>query len=170
MKEQSADPGVDCPPPPDKDPARPSVYLYPGQIFVASTPCAVTTILGSCVAVCLWDEEQRAGGINHYLLPHGRGDGPSALRFGNVAIEQLISKVCALGGPAPRLKAKVFGGSSMLKAPSSGGGDLGARNAEVAMSLLRHANIPVVSNDVGGERGRMLIFRMDDGSAWVRRL
>ncbi len=36
-----------------------------------SESAAVTTILGSCVAVCLWDESHGIGGMNHYLLPDG---------------------------------------------------------------------------------------------------
>ena len=47
-----------------------SVYLHPGQVYTAGHAALVSTILGSCVAVCLWDPLVRVAGINHYLLPN----------------------------------------------------------------------------------------------------
>ncbi|HXQ76848.1 MAG TPA: chemotaxis protein CheD, partial [Gemmatimonadaceae bacterium] len=67
-----------------------TVYLYPGQVFTASQPLLVSTILGSCIAVCLWDEKTRIAGINHYLLPSGPVRTQADLRYGNLAIERLI--------------------------------------------------------------------------------
>ena len=61
------------------------VYLHPGQLVVSAAPCSVSTILGSCVAVCVWDEETGIGGMNHFLLPNFAGRGLSSARFGNVA-------------------------------------------------------------------------------------
>ncbi|HEX6770065.1 MAG TPA: chemotaxis protein CheD, partial [Candidatus Binatia bacterium] len=83
--------------PPDEASERATAYLHPGQLFVAADSYAVTTILGSCVAVCLWDPVTRIGGINHFLLPTFSGQGIASPRFGNIAIKDLLDQLAELG-------------------------------------------------------------------------
>lgn len=150
---------------------RDSTYLHPGHVAVASRATAVTTILGSCVAVCLWDPAGRLGGINHFLLPSvAEGSDVSSPRFGNVAVGQLVERVLALGARRRELQAKVFGGACVIDAFRARPADdhLGLKNVEVAQTLLRHEGIPVVAEDVGGRRGRKVIFHTDSGVALVR--
>lgn len=148
---------------------RASVYLPPGQMVVSAEPCAVTTVVGSCVAVCVTDPVARVGGMNHYLLPQCAGtDNP--LRYGVKAIPQLIERALALGARRERLEAKVFGGASVLGATARRGEHLGAKNARLAFELLRSAGISVLAEDVDGAQGRKVIYHTDDGAAWVRRL
>jgi chemotaxis protein CheD len=149
---------------------RAAVYLHPGKLYASREPSAVTTILGSCVAVCLWDPVQRIGGINHYLLPHGPGNGQSSERFGDVAIPSLIGKLLTLGSATWGLEAKLFGGACVIDAMRASDHNLGAKNVDVARQLLEEAGIPVVGGDVGGPKGRKLIFHSDDGTAWVKLL
>jgi len=152
--------------PPAAAPA--TTYLHPGQIFVTAEPTAVMTILGSCVAVCLWDGQLKVGGMNHYLLPHWVNEGEASPRFGNVAIQRLIERLAALGSHAAHLQAKVFGGACVLEAFRTR--HLGTKNVEVARRFLQEASIPVVHEDVGGQRGRKLIFHVDDGATSVKLL
>lgn len=147
-----------------------SIYLHPGQILASSQPCSVTTILGSCVAVCLWDGEMQVGGINHFLLPHRAGGGSASPRFGNVAMEQLFRGLLAEGARREGLRAKVFGGACVLEALRGLGRSLGPKNVEVARRFLNEQGIPVVAEDTEGDRGRKLTFRTNDGSATVRML
>ena len=147
-----------------------NIYLHPGQIATSATPCMISTILGSCVAVCLWDEETGIGGMNHFLLPHFAGSGPSSARFGNVAIEQLVSRLLAAGARKGGMRAKLFGGANVLEALRGVAGSLGRSNVEVARLVLKEAGIPVVAEDVEGDRGRKLIFQTNDGSARVKLL
>jgi chemotaxis protein CheD len=149
---------------------RSSLYLHPGQIFASSEPTAVKTILGSCVAVCLWDCVRRQAGMNHYLLPYGIGEGPAGARYGNVALERLIRKLLELGSRKQDLQAKLFGGACVIEAFKNKGTHLGRKNVKVARRLLAEEEIPVTSEDVGGGRGRKLIFHSDDGTVWVKRL
>ena len=144
-------------------------YVLPGRLFVTAEPYAVTTILGSCVAVCLWDPTLRAGGINHFLLPHWAGPRQSSARFGNLAMEQLIEQTLALGSRQRDLRAKVFGGARVLDHPDGDSHHLGARNVEVARQILAQEGIPVVAEDVGGKGGRKVIFHTLDGSVLLRR-
>ena len=146
------------------------VYLQPGQLYAAAQPSAVTTVLGSCVAVCLWDPVPAIGGMNHYLLPFFAGVGQGSPRFGNVAMTQLVDRLVGLGAVRSRLQAKVFGGACVLEAFQARQGHLGEKNAAVAVKLLEDLAIPIVSRDVGGRSGRKLIFHTDSGSVWVAKL
>lgn len=149
---------------------RLSVYLHPGQVHVASEPAAITTILGSCVAVCLWDSALRVGGMNHYLLPHWAGGAAASLRYGNVAIQCLIENLLTLGCAKERLVAKLFGGGCVIDAFKEGENHLGMKNIGIARTLLGEEGIQVAGEDVGGRHGRKLIFQTDDGVVWVKSL
>jgi chemotaxis protein CheD len=144
----------------------PRHFLYPGQIFVTRDPISISTILGSCAAVCLWDSHKKAGGMNHYLLPEGVSEGPNRLRYGNVANAELLSQVRALGCELRNLQAKIFGGSSAFGNDPEN--SLGSRNVVLAEDFLRAAGIPVVEKDVSGKRGRRLLFQIFDGVTTIK--
>lgn len=143
-------------------------YLLPGMLFAHREPHMVTTILGSCIAVCLWDPGIRIGGMNHFQLPLWNGEGLPTPKYGNIAIVQLIEKIESLGGLKSRLIAKVFGGSSMW-APVEGLTTVGERNIALCEHLLAEQRIPVAGSDVGGELGRKIIFHTETGEVLLRR-
>ena len=145
------------------------VYLHPGQLVAADKPVVVSTVLGSCVAVCLWDERLKIGGINHYLLPVAPR-GSESPRYADTAIPQLVAQVRALGSMNGSLVAKVFGGACVIEAFAHHREQLGQRNIEVARTLLAKAGVKVVAEDVGGRRGRKLFFSLADGSVAVKAL
>ncbi len=147
---------------------RRQVYLHAGQLVSAAEPTAVTTILGSCVSVCLFDPVSGVGGMNHFLLPLHVGRDQS-LRFGTVAVPELVDALVRAGARRGALRAKVFGGASVIGAFRHRR-NLGEENAALAEQLLADAAIPVLERDVGGQRGRKVIFHTDDGAAWVRPL
>ncbi len=147
---------------------RAQLYLHAGQLVVTTSPTAITTVLGSCVAVCVWDPSSGIGGMNHFLLPHHVERDRSA-RFGSFAVPELVSAVERAGARRAELQAKVFGGASVIVA-FRGTRNLGEENVVLALRLLEEARIPVVERDVGGTKGRKLVFHADEGSAWVRLL
>ena len=147
-----------------------TAYVHVGQLYASAEQRLVSTILGSCVSVCLWDPEVGVGGLNHFLLPQCVNNGVSSSRFGNVAIRELLSEVHRLGGARHRLQAKVFGGASVIDAFQTTNGSLGMQNVSLARRFLADAGIPIVNEDVGGSQGRKLVFRTSDGSAWVRHI
>lgn len=152
--------------------SRPRTFLQAGQLLVGSTPLAISTILGSCVAVCLWDGEFGIGGMNHFLLPH-RLDAASdsrieRWRFGVGAIDGLVDELTSRGARLRRLRSKIFGGACVLEAFQGQLGHLGERNVEIARHRLLELGIPLDAESVGGNRGRKVIFHTDDGTAWVK--
>ena len=148
------------------DSNQPRHFLYPGQVFVTREPMTISTILGSCAAVCLWDRHKRAGGMNHYLLPEGQAEGPNRLRYGNIANPELLREVLALGCEVRNLQAKVFGGSSAFAVDLSQ--SVGTRNVDLAESFLRSAGIPIVEREVSGKHGRRLVFQVADGVTMIK--
>ncbi|HEX9402305.1 MAG TPA: chemotaxis protein CheD [Anaeromyxobacter sp.] len=166
MTRASADPPLAVRAPDVGD--RAHVYLHAGQLCVANTPTAITTVLGSCVAVCLYDPIAKVGGMNHFLLPL-HVDREQSPRFGTVAVPQLVDAVLRAGATRGALVAKVFGGASVIFGMTRGR-RLGEENAILALRLLEETRIPVLDKDVGGSRGRKLVFFADEGTAWVRQL
>jgi chemotaxis protein CheD len=146
---------------------RRSFYLQPGGVHSSAEPTEVVTLLGSCVSVCLFDPAARVGGVNHFLLPQGPSADGSP-RYGTNAMALLLEEVLALGASASALRAKVFGGASTLR--PAFGRSIAEKNVELALHVLEEARIPVLERDVGGDRGRKLVFHTDVGAAWMRRL
>jgi chemotaxis protein CheD len=144
-------------------------YLYPCTIFVDKEPYRITTVLGSCVSVCLWDPALKIGGMNHYMLPLWNGDGLASPKFGNIAISKLIEKMLLLGSSQKDLKAKIFGGGAVLRTPS-GIMNVGERNVTFARDALREEGIPIISSDVGGSKGRKIIFNTGNGGVMMKKL
>ena len=144
------------------------VYLHPGDVHATARECVITTILGSCVSVCLFEQGSKVGGANHFLLPDQRTDDSSSTRYAPGAIEALVSQVISLGARRSRLSAKLFGGANVLQAFQDGVRHIGAANVDAARAALAGYRIPICAEDVGGTRGRKLMFSAHDGAAWVR--
>jgi chemotaxis protein CheD len=145
-------------------------YLIPGKIFVAAQPFAISTIIGSGVALCLWDSERGVGGLNHFMLPEGPEDGENATRYANVANPALLQRMLSLGTEIKTMEAKIFGGSLPSVNFGHENDHLGARNVQTVIHFLDANGIRLTQKDVGGTRGRKLIFYTDDGRAWSEHL
>lgn len=146
------------------------IYLHAGHLYASAEPAQITTVLGSCVAICLYDAMSAVGGMNHYMLPNDVGANCQTPRYANFAITQLIERVLALGAEHRRLQAKLFGGACVLASFQGSGNDLGSKNIEVARRRLEEEKIPVVAEDLGGNQGRRLVFRTDTGLALTKRV
>ena len=151
-------------------PPRDAVYLHPGQLAVSARPQVLSTILGSCVGVCLFDHERGVGGMNHFLLPSSQGQPIPSPRYGDEAMRQLLAQVLVAGGRQRHLAARVFGGACVLQAFSASNGHLGERNVATALDFLEEAGIPVVECTTGGRRGRKLLFHTGTGQAYVKEI
>lgn len=142
-------------------------YLFPGNIFAHQEPHVVTTVLGSCISVAMFDAINRIGGINHYMLPLWNGEGLPTPKYGNIAIRKLLEKMISLGADKRYIRAKIIGGASMY-GKSKGFIDIGGRNIVVAEDSLTEEGIPVISSDTGGVRGRKVLFFTETGIVRVK--
>ncbi|MEM0948530.1 MAG: chemotaxis protein CheD [Pseudomonadota bacterium] len=136
------------------------VYIAQGEQAIGDLPdMIISTILGSCVSVCLWDPDLRIGGMNHILVPEGAVSDARALSFGANAMETLINALMKSGANRAGLVAKVFGGASIV----TGLSDIGERNAAFAFEYLRIEGIPCHSSSVGGTQARQIRFWPENG-------
>lgn len=148
---------------------RAQVYLLPGQVYVSDQPTRITTILGSCIAVCVFDPMRGVGGMNHYMLPHYAGSGVASARFGNIAMTELLARMTAAGAHFPSMRARIFGGSCMFpNATALSGAHLGEKNERLAREALVAHGIRIIETETGGGRGRKLVFHTDEGKAWLK--
>lgn len=146
------------------DPKK-TTYIAQGEHAIGSAPDQViSAILGSCVAVCLWDPETSVGGMNHILLPDIKSESGSIDRFGGAEMELLVNDLVKQGAARDRLRAKVFGGAAMISAKS----DIGARNAAFAEAYLQAESIPCDAEDTGGNAARQVRFWPHSGLARMR--
>lgn len=144
-----------------------AVKVLPGEYFVSTQDVMVMTVLGSCIAACIWDGRIRAGGMNHFMLPEGDGaDGGG--RYGSYAMELLINHLLKLGARRESMQAKVFGGAQVMAGFSSM--NVGERNTRFVLDYLATERIPVVSQDVLDIHPRKVCFFPTSGKALVKRL
>jgi len=143
-----------------------TIHVIQGAHYVTDDPeVMLTTVLGSCVAVCLRDPEAGIGGMNHFLLPDSDGAaGGMAVRFGAHAMELLINDILRRGGRRHRLQAKLFGGGRMFDGLS----DVGEANASFAERFLRDEGLPVTGASLRGTKARRVRFWPVSGRALQR--
>jgi chemotaxis protein CheD len=140
------------------------VHVGQGEHHVsAQTGVVLTTVLGSCVAACIFDPVRRVGGMNHFLLPDGAGSGVGQ-RYGAHAMELLINEILKAGGRRDRLEAKLFGGGRMFDSLR----DVGSANADFAERYLAAEGIRLVGGSLRGSGGRSLHYWPATGRAFQR--
>ena len=152
-----------------KDYERISAHINPGG-WLISKDKPIATLLGSCVAVCLYDPKLKLGGMNHFLLPsmsksnHAETD---VVLNGDYAMEVLVNGMLNQGARKERLVAKAFGGGNII---SSIRMTIGSRNAEFAQEWLEREGIPLIAADLGGAWSRKVICVPETGDAFCRRI
>jgi chemotaxis protein CheD len=136
-------------------------YILQGEYAVSRDPNELlSTVLGSCVAVCLWDAGAELGGMNHFLLPAAPGEAEArTLRYGAHAMEVLINELLKLGARRRALQAKLFGGAHV----TDNLGLIGQSNADFAQNYLRTEDIPCIAKSLGGTQARRIVFRPATG-------
>lgn len=154
-----------------------SVDLKPGEMHVAATPTLISTVLGSCVSVCLYSPTTKIGAMCHCILPsrseaHMQRDNPHCCVDSCVSnmLEELTRRHKVL--PA-KIKAKLFGGANLLPADAEADEEaatIGRRNVEAARRALRKHDLPLVAECVGGEQGYKVFFNTENGEVLLRRV
>lgn len=146
-------------------------YVMPGECQASAGPLRLLTILGSCVAVCLYDPVRGVGGLNHFLLPGmAPVTEPNPLRWGQPSVTALFERVLALGANARFLEAKLFGGAQIGQRPRAASFCIGDRNVDFARAELQRRGVVIRNQSVGGNRGRKIIMETHTGVVWVKEL
>jgi chemotaxis protein CheD len=141
--------------------------VLPGEYFVSRQDMTIVTVLGSCIAACLWDRSMRVGGMNHFMLPDGDSSDVSG-RYGSYAMELLINEMLKLGARRESMQAKIFGGGQVMANFTTM--NVGERNTSFVTEYLQTERIPIVSQDVLDIYPRKVVFFPSTGKAMVKRL
>lgn len=137
------------------EPVPLNYFLSPGYIFLATKPAVISGVFGSCVSVCLYDRKRKTGGMNHFQFPYIREKDQATAVFGNAATLMLIRMMLDSGSELKHLEAQILGGAYN---PLISSKDIGRENIIIARKILAKKGIKVVSEDVGGEKGRKVVF------------
>jgi len=129
--------------------------LKPGFIYLPRQPTAISAVLGSSVSICLYDKKLEIGGMNHFLFPSVLPPERPTARYGNVATTALIRMMLKNGATLKTMEAQVIGGAFL---PETMSRDIGRSNLETARTMLKERKIRIISEDVGGELGRKIVF------------
>ncbi|MCK4662646.1 MAG: chemotaxis protein CheD [Bacteroidales bacterium] len=142
-------------------------FLYPSTLYVKHWPTIIKTVLGSCVAICLWDRVNQFGGMNHYMLPLWNGKELASPKYGNIAITKLIEEMVRLGSTRNNIVAKMFGGGEVIDTniPSF---KIGERNIIIAKEILREEKISILAESIGGKFGRKIQFNTYTGEVLMK--
>lgn len=146
------------------------IPLTIGGVVVSNEAKVISTVLGSCISVCLYAPRSRAGGMNHFALAQQPGEavGDNPFHYGEEAIRELVDKLQSLTGePCSQFLAKIAGGASGL---SGGTNRVGPDNIDLARKSLKLLGIPLLGEDVGGKLGRKVLFYPQTGRLLVSTL
>ena len=145
--------------------------ILPGEYYFTNKDMLIVTVLGSCVSACIRDRVTGLGGMNHFMLPDGGGDGSpvsASARYGTYAMEILINDLLKAGAKRENLEAKVFGGGAVLKGFTAI--NVGERNAAFVLSFLKTEKIRVMAEDLNDIHPRKVYFFPRTGKVLVKKL
>ena len=143
--------------------------VFAGQIVITSAPALITTVLGSCVSVCLWDSVTHFAGMNHYLLPGTAEDRSDNANRGLTSIPLLIKSFQNRKISFDGLEAKVFGGCNSIY-QNKDLYKIGERNVAAAVEILKSYHIKITAQHTGGQYGRKIVMNSTTGKVHMRLL
>lgn len=132
--------------------------IYVGECCIGGRNDIISTVLGSCVAICLYDIDLQVGGMVHYLLPMEKVNNShlNPMTYGDNSIKYLLESLNSRNDWKQNLVAKIFGGSNILKSEIKN--NIGGMNIKFAKKELKKRNIKILSEDVGGQKSRRIYF------------
>lgn len=145
---------------------RKEYFVHPGEIIVKPSPSVLWTVLGSCVAVILYDVRKKIVGMNHYMLPVWNGKEVATAMYGDIAIKNLINKMLAMGCEIDTMQARIIGGAEQTNKTF----EIGKKNINVAFEAIKKENIHMVCSQVGGACGRKIKFLSAKGELYIKTL
>ena len=146
-----------------------TIYLHPGQMCFCDQPSRVETVLGSCVAVTMWNQRLGLGCICHAVLPLSKGALTEPLKYVDSAIQSMLNVLERHSSRRQDLEVKLFGGASMRRQVSPRA-SVGRQNIDAALALLQHEGFTLRTSDTGGSAGRKLLFYTGTGEVFVKRI
>lgn len=139
--------------------------------IVSSPDRLITMGLGSCIGIAIYDRERKMAGLVHIMLPDSKQfkNIVNPLKYADLGVENLVNQMILKGCKKENMTAKIAGGASMFNFPDKKIiSDIGKRNSIAVIETIKKLSIPIVGKDVGGNKGRTMIFESEDGSVMIR--
>lgn len=156
--------------PPNTPPFMNRVTITAGGCHVGASPAVIETFLGSCVGIAIYENKERIGGLVHIVLPEGSAkkeeEKPSV--YARSGIPYLIAAMEAVGAKRSHLTASIAGGAHIHTQTRGPNLNIGLRNIQAVRAALARESIPLLTEEVGGDFGRLLIFFLTDGKVEIR--
>lgn len=131
-------------------------FLKPGYIYVTKIPTVISTILGSCIGICMYDSIKKYGGMNHYLFPGSGKITEANAKYGTVSIYALIKTFLDMGSNKKDLCASVIGGAHLKNIKDSI--MIAEENIKIYKKILNYYSIKIIKETVRGTFGRKIDF------------
>lgn len=147
------------------------IFLTPGGFHFGGGQVRVTTLLGSCVAITMWNPTRRVGGMCHYVLaqrPGGSAHLDRDARYGDEAVALFLGELERAGAVPSEFVVKLFGGAHMFKAARTRAAAVPDRNVEHGRELLARHGFAIAAEHVGGTRARRVVFDLSSGDVWIK--
>jgi len=139
------------------------------DLKISYSPNILRTILGSCVGICIYDNEKRIGGMAHIMLPAAKNTGGNLKKYSETAIPLMLTEMIEAGAQIKNMTAKIAGGATMFKhSESSLMGEIGKNNIRSVKEVLALNNIEVIAEDVGADYGRTIDFYLETGEIKIK--
>ena len=136
-----------------------------GQTAVADGEMRLCAVLGSCVGLALYHPRLKVGALAHIVLPKANGSAALPGKFADTALPHMLAEMAKLGVPKAGIVAKIAGGACMFGA--TGPLQIGENNIEAVVAMLADEGIPLLAQDVGGEKGRRVTLDPTTGDLLV---
>ncbi|MBR4824219.1 MAG: chemotaxis protein CheD [Spirochaetaceae bacterium] len=150
------------------------ITILPGEFYSTDKPVLISTVLGSCISIALYDPDLKLGGLNHFMLPTTNRTQEISIeeqgRYGDFAMELLLNDMFKKGAKKENLKAKVFGGGNVLDDGGFHKNRTGLNNISFALEYLQTENIPIIANDTGGIFPRKIFYDPQTSKIYLKRI
>ncbi|MBO4438626.1 MAG: chemotaxis protein CheD [Spirochaetaceae bacterium] len=150
------------------------ITILPGEFYSTDKPVLISTVLGSCISIALYDPDLKLGGLNHFMLPTTNRTQEISIeeqgRYGDFAMELLLNDMFKKGAKKENLKAKVFGGGNVLDDGGFHKNRTGLNNISFALEYLQTENIPIIANDTGGIFPRKIFYDPQTSKIFLKRI
>lgn len=161
------------------------ITIFPGELYISKSEEIISTVLGSCISVCLYDLSNKIGGMNHFMLPESSSHSSNlftkdqllnlaklsdrTMRFGITAMDVLIAMIVKNGAKREGIKAKIFGGANVLTGMTQRP-TVGERNIDFIKSYLKTEEIKIENENISGNIGRKIFFLTGSSSIFVKKI
>lgn len=147
-----------------------SSKIMPGEYYVGNKDEIISTVLGSCIAVCIRDPQIGVGGMNHFMLPGGTDGGQaivgSSAKLGVFAMKYLINAILKNGGRKENFEFKIFGGANVMATRM----DVGSVNIEFIRRYMSLEGFCITSEDLGTKHPRKINYFPRTGKVMMKHL